>query len=159
MAVIAAAVGAVMLAGCGGSTLPHPTSLPCNPQPQGALCLKIFKDNGKVTDVVAYLSASDSPLTGKTWRLALTYGDMASFPTRSHHGNPPAETFCKDGQGNTVTTGNGCHDILASEFASAGDFPGFRVPRASIPVPLCLHEQVQQNGKWTAGPAKPACAG
>lgn len=146
------------LAGCGSS---HRISLPCDPQPQGALCLKIFHENGKstgkVTDIVAYFSASASPLTGKTWRLALAYGRSGISPGPTRHGNPPQETFCKDSQGNTVTTGVGCDDTFASEFASFGDFPGFRVPLASVPVPLCLVEQVQENGKWVAGPAKRVC--
>jgi len=154
--VLAGIVCGLVLAGCGGST-PR-VSLPCNPKPQGALCLKIFRDKGKVRDIVAYFSASESPLTGKTWRLALTYGESGISPGRTRHGNPPQATFCKDSQGHTVTTGTGCDDTLASEFASFGDFPGFRVPRASIPEPLCVQEQMQQNGKWTAGPAKPACA-
>jgi len=154
--VLALAVIVFALAGCGSS---HGISLACDPQPQGALCLKIFRDKGKVTDIVAYFSASESPLTGKTWRLALAWGKSGISPGRTRHGNPPQETFCKDSHGNTVTTGSGCHDTLASEFASFGDFPGFRVPLASIPEPLCVQEQVQQNGKWIAGPAKPACAG
>lgn len=153
--VLALAVIAFALAGCGSSH--RGISLPCNPKPQGALCLKVFTDKGNVTDVIAYLSASASPLTGKTWRLALGWGESASAPTRARHGNPPEETFCKDSQGNTVTTGSGCDDTLASFFASRGDFRGFHVS-ASVPVPLCVHEQVQQNGKWVDGPAKPACA-
>jgi hypothetical protein len=148
------ALAALVLAGCGGSHRSS-ISLPCNPKPQGALCLKVFQDRGKATDVVAYLAASGSALTGKTWRLALTYGRAGISPTHPRHGSPPEETFCKDAHGNTVTTGNGCDDTLASAFASFGDFRGFRVP-GSLPVPLCLREQVQVNGKWTAGPAKPA---
>lgn len=161
MTAVAATLGAVALAGCGGSGIPHGGfSLPCNPQPEGALCLKAFSYSGKAREVIAYFSASASPLTGKTWRLALTYGRAASVPTIPQHGNPPEETFCKDSNGQTVTTVSGfsgCDDTLAEFRASLGDFPGFDMPMASLPNPLCVREQVQKHGKWVAGPAKPDC--
>lgn len=167
-ALAALALATLILAGCGGSVFALPTvpvpprslaspSLPCSPQPQGALCLNVIKANGKVGDVIAYLSASASPLTGKTWRLDLTWGYKGSAPTRAEHGNPPVEVFCKDSQGHTVTTGNGCDVTLGEAVASFGEFHGFRMPMASIPKPLCVHEQLKENGKWVEGPAKPAC--
>lgn len=167
-ALAALALAMLVLAGCGGSLFAGPAflvpsrslaspSLPCRPQPRGALCLKVFKESGKVGDVIAYLSASGSPLTGRTWRLDLTYGRSASFPTRAHHGNPLEVTSCRDSQGHTVTTGNGCHDTLAEAVATFGDFRGLRMPMASVPVPLCVREQVLENGRWVAGPARQAC--
>lgn len=157
-ALAAVALAALAIAGCGGS---HAISLPCAPEPHGHLCLKVSRDgNGKVTDVIAYFSASASPLTGKKWRLALTYGQSGIYPGRTRHGNPPRETYCKDAHGDTATTGNGCDDTLAADYASLGDFAGFSVPRASLPdEPTCVQEQVMENGKWIAGPPKPACAG
>jgi hypothetical protein len=161
VAVIAALLSGVALVGCGRSSafpIPPPASHLCAPQPKGALCLKVFTNNGKTTDVIAYLSASDSPLAGKTWRLVLGWGRAGKTPTRARHGNPPDATFCKDSHGNTITTETGCHDTLASFYASGGDFADFQVPTASVPVPLCVREEVQENGKWIAGPAKQACA-
>jgi hypothetical protein len=152
--VLALAVIAFALAGCGSS---HGISLPCKPQPQGALCLKVFTSKGKVTDVIGYFSASASPLTGKFWRLALGWGRSASAPTRARYGNPPAATFCKDSQGNTVTTGDGCNDTLAAFYASGGDFAGLRVPVGSLPNPVCLREELRSYGEWVAGPAKRVC--
>lgn len=152
---IAAVMGvAGVLAGCGSSSPASPPNQTlCTPKPQGALCLKLFRDGGRVTDVIAYLASSGPALTGKTWRLALGWGESGIAPGRSRHGNPPAAAVCGDSHA------AGCDDTLAEAVASHGDFAGFSVPVASVPAPLCVHEQLQENGKWIDGPAKPACAG
>jgi len=73
------------LAGCGDS---NGISLPCNAQPQGAICVKVYNDHLQVQDVIAYLSATDSPLPGKSWRFLLTAGGR-TYPGVAHHGTPP----------------------------------------------------------------------
>lgn len=154
------AVIAFVLAGCGGSrgfSPPPPFQSPCSAEPQGHLCLNVYEDKGKATEIIAYLSDSSSSLTGKTWRLALGWGESGIAPTSAQHGNPPEQTFCKDSAGQTITTGNGCDDTLAEFRAGLGDFSAFRVPNASLPNPLCLFQQVRENGKWVAGPAKRVC--
>ncbi len=159
-AFVAAVVGGAVLAGCGGSTVPlPPLSLPCNPQPQGALCIKVYNDHLNVRDVIGYLSASESPLAGKTWRLVLTVGGR-SYPGLTQHGNPPLQVFCKDASGNTVTTGIGCHDTLADAYASIGAFPGFNPPkRLTSATDISIAEQVQTAGTWhTVAPPARACS-
>ncbi|HZS30666.1 MAG TPA: hypothetical protein VFA37_05370 [Gaiellaceae bacterium] len=143
--IVVALVGVVLLAGCGGS---GGISLPCSPEPQGHLCLKVFHNGSTVTDAIAYLSATESPLAGKTWRLVLAT-DGGTFPGRTHHGLPPDQTFCKDQAGHTVTTGDGCHDTLAEERASVGDFPRFAVPK-KLPTgtQLCVSEEILAGGSW-----------
>lgn len=152
---LAGIVAVVGLAGCGGS---RGLSLPCNPQPQGALCVKVFHDHLSVKDVIGYLSASESPLAGKTWRLVLTSGGR-TYPGQTRHGNPPIEVYCRDGNGQTVTTGDGCHDTLAAAYAAGGDFPGFNLPVSlKSASDICIAEQVQTSGTWhtEATPAR-AC--
>ena len=144
------------LAACGNS---NPLGLPCNPQPEGAICLNVYNDHLQVRDVIAYLSESDSPLAGKTWRLALTAGGR-SYPGVTQHGTPPIQVFCKDAAGQTITTGDGCHDTLADERTEGGDFPGFEPPVSLRSAgEICVTEQIRTNGKWRtqATPAR-ACA-
>lgn len=156
--VIAIALGALSFAaaGCGGS---GGISLPCSPQPQGKLCIEVFRDGKKVTDAIGYLSASQSPLAGKTWRLVLTAGGHA-YPGPTRHGNAPQATFCKDSFGKTVTTAPGCHDVLAAEYASLGDFTGFSPPKTfGSAVDLCVSEQIRTAGAWkTAAQPARACS-
>jgi hypothetical protein len=144
------------LAGCGGSN--RALSLPCNPQPQGAICVKVFHDHLSVEDVIAYLSASESPLAGKTWWLVLTAGGR-TYPGLTRHGTPPIQVFCKV-NGQTVTTGDGCHDTLADVHASIGDFPGFNPPVSlKSGGDVCVFEQIQTSGTWhTAAPPPRACS-
>ena len=115
-----------------------------------------------VNDVIGYLSASDSPLAGKTWRLALSRyacdpGSAArpacvadaTYPGPTRHGAPPVQTYCRAQDGTTVTTGTGCHDTLAQEMASIGDWSGFSVPkRLASRTWLCVAEQIRLGGSW-----------
>ena len=161
LALVAVAVAASGLAGCGGSSTPPLVPGPCirAPKPHGALCLTIVRRNGKVTDVIGELAVSGPALAGKTWRLALGFGQSGSLPTQTHQGDPPPVTYCSNGQINTtMTLVETCGEWRETARASRGDFPGFEVPRASIPEPLCLHEQVQRDGSWVEGPATPTCA-
>jgi hypothetical protein len=68
--ILGAVVAAFLLTGCGGGS--NALSLPCNPQPHGQICIKLVRSNGKVSDVIGYLAASEFPLTGRTWRLVLS---------------------------------------------------------------------------------------
>lgn len=144
-ALIALPAVVAALAGCGGAS---GVSLPCSPQPDGHLCLKIFHDGLKVTDVIAYVSAFGSPLAGKTWRLVLAT-DSGTFPGRTRHGEPPIATYCRDQSGRTVTTGDGCHDTLASGYATMGDFAGFSVPK-KLPsgTQVCVSVEILAGGSW-----------
>jgi hypothetical protein len=163
---LAALAGALALAGCGsasGSAIPaaDPMKL-CAPQPHGAVCIKVFQNNHAVTDVIGYLSATDSPLAGKTWRLVLSrYGcdpgsaahpnctAAATYPGPTRHGRPPQQTSCRTQSGETVTTPSGCHDTLAQELASFGDWSGFTVPkRFPSNTWLCVAEQIRVGSAW-----------
>ncbi len=108
-------------------------------------------------DVIAYLSASESPLAGKTWRLVLTAGGR-TYPGPSRHGTPPIQVYCKDANGQTITTADGCHDTLAE--ARAVDFLGFNPPVSLQSAgDICIAEQIETNGTWhTAAPPARACS-
>jgi hypothetical protein len=152
--ILGGSVVALLVAGCGGS---NALSLPCNPQPHGQLCITLVRSNGKVSDVIGYHAASDSPLTGKTWRLVLSAG-RKSFDGPTRHGNPPRATSCRDSSGNTVTTPIGCHDTLASEYATLGAFPGLHLPLASGKR-LCISLQQRSGNSWRVeDPPTAACA-
>jgi hypothetical protein len=146
MVVVGVVLALAGLAGCGGSS--NPLGLPCNPQPHGALCIKVFRDGRKVTDAIGYLAASNSPLAGKTWRISLRAAGR-TYPGPTRHGNPPRATFCRDANGTTVSTPIGCHDTLASAYASMGDFAGFDLPK-SLPsnAHLCVFEQIEYGSSW-----------
>jgi len=60
--------------------------------------------------------------------------------------------------GQIVTAPSGCHDTLAQEMASFGDFAGFdRLPRRFVsPVWFCVSEQLRVGGAW--GDPSPALA-
>jgi hypothetical protein len=143
------AFAVALLAGCGGSGFPHPSfSLPCAPQPEGALCINVTSDHLSVKEVMAYLSASGVPLTGKTWRFLLTVGGR-SYAGPSRHGNPPLQVFCKDASGNTVTIGNGCHVLLGSARTESGGFGAFNPPvSVTSGTQICVAEQVKTAGTW-----------
>ena len=155
VAVIAGTLCVFALAGCGSSdssdgSLP----LPCAPQPDGALCIKVSHDGLKVQDAIGYLSASRSPLARKTWRLVLRVGGR-TYPGRTRHGNPPSAISCNPGKLDPE-----CHDKLAADYASFGDFVGFDPPKELVSgTQVCVAEQRQDRGRWTteAQPA-PACS-
>lgn len=152
--ILGAAVAVFLLAGCGGSS--NALGLPCNPQPHGRLCIKLVQNNGKVSDVIGYLAASDLPLTGKTWRLVLAAGGK-SYDGPTRRGNPTRATSCRDSQGNTVTTPVGCHDTVASEYATLGEFSGLHLPLASG-IRLCVSEQLRTGESWRVeNPPAAAC--
>jgi hypothetical protein len=49
----------------------------------------------------------------------------------------------------TVTTGIGCHDTLAQDMASFGDWSGFVVPqRFTSRTWLCISEAIRVGGSW-----------
>ena len=150
VASVGAVLAVVALVGCGGSK--KSLGLPCNPEPHGALCIKVFRDGRKVTDAIGYLAASNSPLAGKTWRLSLRAAGR-TYPGPTRHGNPPPATFCRDANGTTVSTPIGCHDTLASAYASMGDFAGFNLPK-SLPsnARLCVYEQIEHGSSWRTVP-------
>ena len=163
---LAALGSAVAPAGCGsasGSAVPisAPTVL-CAPQPKGALCIKVFQDGHVVHDVIGYLAASDSPLAGKTWRLVLgryacdpgsaprpSCAPAATYPGPTRNGRPPRQTSCRTQSGSTVTTPVGCHDTLAQELGSFGDWSGFVLPRRfTSRMWLCVAEQIRAGNSW-----------
>jgi hypothetical protein len=163
---LAALAGVLALSGCGsGSGSDVPTSVAktlCATKPHGALCIKVFRHGGTVQDVIAYLSAADSPLAGKTWRLALSRyacdpgsaaqpacAADATYPGPTRHGLPPQQTYCRTQSGQTVTTGAGCHDTLAQQMASIGDWSGFVVPkRFASHTWLCISQEIRTGGSW-----------
>ena len=156
VAIVVGLVAACVLSGCGGSS---PISLPCNPRPAGALCIKVFHDGLDVRDVITYLSASESPLTDKKWRLALAVyrcdpgtGSVPScrpakiYPGPVRHGNPPIAISCRTANGSTTTVPVGCHDTLVQETALLGEFAGFKAPKEfTSRVWLCVSEELVQG--------------
>jgi hypothetical protein len=161
--VIGAAVLAAAFSGCGSasSKVPVLAGQKCPPRPAGALCIKLFESGHAVRDVIGYLSASESPLAGKTWRLTLSrYAcdpgsgprpncrPRATYPGPTRHGRPPIQTSCRQ-NGSTTTTPLGCHDTLAEELASFGDWPGFDVPKKlATRTWLCVSEEIRVAGEW-----------
>jgi hypothetical protein len=162
MSAIGALAALLALSGCGGSTS---RALPCSPQPSGALCIKVFHDGLNVRDVVTYLSASELPLTGRAWRLSLgrypcdpgtgsqpSCGASAKYAGPERHGNPPIAVYCRESNGasTVVITGpSGCHDTLAQEMASLGEFAGFAVPKSLTAHSwLCVSEETRVTGSW-----------
>lgn len=166
LVLLAAVAGAVVLSGCGsaaGSTaLPAYAGTLCPPQPHGEPCIKVLDRGHVVRDVIGYLSASDSPLAGKTWRLVLSRYDcdpgsaarprcsaQATYPGPTRRGRPTRQTSCRTQSGKTVTTPNGCHNTLAQELASFGDWSGLAVPkRFASNTWLCVAEQIRVAGAW-----------
>lgn len=154
------------LAGCSSQT-PLPSSSQCASKANGALCIKVIANGPAVGDVIGYVSYSGTFLTGKTWQLVLASYSCdpgqrsqpacratATYPGQVHHGPGPADTYCKDANGATVTTPPGCHDVLWSEFATLGNWSGFHKFVNNRPwiVPshtwLCITERVQIGGHW-----------
>lgn len=163
---LAALAGAVLLSGCGaasGSTvLPAYAGTLCPPQPNGKPCIKVLARGRLVKDVIGYLSASDSPLARRTWRLVLSRYDCdpgagaeprcaatATYPGPTRHGRPLRQTSCRTQSGRTVTSPTGCHDTLAQELGSFGDWAGLAVPkRFASGTWLCVTEQIRVAGAW-----------
>jgi hypothetical protein len=129
----------------------------------------VLRNGRAVGDVIAYLAASDSPLAGRTWRLVLSRyrcdpgpgalprcAAAASYPGPTRHGRPPVQTSCRTSAGATVTTPTGCHDTLAQELASFGDWTGFyrfadgKPKTFGAGVWLCVSEQIRAAGAWRA---------
>ena len=166
--VVAAVLLGVTACDSGSSDRPTPFSRPCLAEPQGGhLCIKMFASNGSVRDVVGYLSSTDSPLQGTRWRLTLdtftcdpgtgitpSCRATHSYPGAARRGAPPIETSCRQPDGSTDTTSPGCHDTLASAYASVGDWPRFDVSGKGYVVRektwFCISEQVASAGKWTS---------
>ena len=160
---LAALACTLALSACGSasSKVPVLAGQKCPPRPTGALCIKLFESGHAVRDVIGYLSASDSPLAGKTWRLTLSgfacdpgseprpnCSPSATYPGPTRHGRPPIETSCRE-NGSTTTTPPGCHDTLAEELASFGDWPGFGVPKKfATRTWLCVSEEIRVGSAW-----------
>jgi hypothetical protein len=82
---------------------------------------------------------------------------MKIYPGPTRHGNPPLATSCRNANGATTTTPNGCHDTLAQEVATHGDFFGFDPPQSlASQVWVCIQEGLGQ-GSPTAAPER-ACS-
>lgn len=162
---VAALATVLALTGCGSASgkVPVPPVPQCHAQPTGALCIKVFQSGHAVRDVIAYLSASESPLGGRTWRLTLSrYGcdpgsqprpqcrPASTYPGVTRRGRPPIETSCRENGSTTViTTPSGCHDTLAQETASFGDWPAFHVPKKfATRTWLCVSEEIRSAGSW-----------
>jgi hypothetical protein len=132
------------------------------------MCIKVLRVHHAVGDVIAYLAASESPLAGRTWRLTLRrYGcdpgsgpqprcrPAATYPGPTRRGRPPVVTSCRTNGGATVVTAPiGCHDTLAQQMATRGDWTGFyrfgdgRPHTFASRVWLCASEQVRVGGTW-----------
>lgn len=163
---LAALGAAAALSGCGSASaspsLPPYAGALCPAQPNGEPCIKVLDRGHVVRDVIGYLSASDSPLAGKTWRLVLSRYDCGpgsaapptcstavTYPGPTRHGNPPRQTSCRTQSGETVTTPSGCHNTLAQELGSFGDWSGLTLPkRFPSSTWLCVAEQIRVGRAW-----------
>jgi hypothetical protein len=175
---VGVAAVALTAAACGSGSSGRPFTLPlngpCPPKPQGgALCIKVFSAHGMVGDVIGYLSSSDSPLKGKQWRLVLsTYRcdpgtgaraacrPVGTYPANPRRGVPPVGTFCRQPNGAPDTTSPGCHDTLATEYATMGAWAGFPLTQQGYAVPqrtwFCVTEQIASGHRWHAPPPSEA---
>lgn len=164
-----ALVVCVGLASCSSSSpavVRAPNRQPCAAKPHGALCIKVFADGSSVHDVAGYLSATDSPLAGQSWRLVLTSYPCdpgtapvprcalnATYPGPTRSGAPPLATSCRNTKtGAMTTTPPGCHDTLAEEIGTHGDWSGFMTTGQTVTLAkrtwLCVSEQLRANGAW-----------
>ena len=150
-----------------GSPVPK-LSNQCAAKPGGgALCIHVLKVNGGVGDVIGYLASTESPLKGKHWRLVLSsYGcdpgtgttpacsPVDVYPTATRHGTPPVQTYCRRADGTLDRTSPGCHNTLAADYASFGDWGGFAVGsdgyRPAQETWLCVSEQINSESGWTS---------
>ena len=144
-----ALAAALALGGCGGggssaiTTLPDGNALPCPAQQQGALCVKIFRDGETLQDVIAYLTASGSPLEGKTWRLVASVGGR-SYPGPARRGDPPVDPECYPNSKKPD-----CTITLAEELASRGDFSPLQLPQqVPLNTQICVSEQLRSGSAW-----------
>ena len=109
-----------------------------------------------MTNVTTEFSAPASVLKGVTWRLVLTVSPPTSFEIyqgRTRHGSPPRPTSC-----HPTSTIAACHSTLVKQTVSAGDYPGFRLPRR-LPsgTVICVSVQIFAAGAWSRA-NKPAAA-
>lgn len=163
---LVAAVSLVLTA-CSSTAVAPSANVPCAPTPNGAVCIKLFTSHAQVQDVIGYLSASNSPLAERTWRLVLgaypcdpgasprpACTISATYPGPTMHGTPPASTHCVGSNGATLTDPPGCHDTLAELLATHDDWTGFAphgLPTTFTPRAwLCVSEQLQINATWVA---------
>jgi hypothetical protein len=150
---------------------------PCPPAAAGRLCINVITDHAGVTDVIGYLSASDSPLAGRTWRLALSIypcdpgagppacAATATYPASSQTGTPPTSTYCRSTSGAQLTSPPGCHNTETEALATHDDFRGFLPTANGVPQPrtfttrtwLCVSEQLRAGATWAEGPVTRAC--
>jgi hypothetical protein len=164
-------VAATACSSSSSSQLPTlPLNGSCPPKPHGgALCVKVFADKGVVSDLIGYLASANSPLKGKRWRLVLTSYQCdpgigavpacrpaKSFPAAARHGVPPVATFCRQPNGQADTSSPGCHNTLATEYASMGAWRGFPFGARAYPLThktwLCVSEQIASGKAWTSPP-------
>jgi hypothetical protein len=77
---------------------------------------------------------------------------MVRGRTAARHGVPPIETFCRLANGEKDTTSPNCHNTLASEYASQGDWSGFPLTGEGYTVRqkiwLCVSEQIASGKTW-----------
>lgn len=183
---VAATSLSLIVVGCSTSNGSLPATraqLPCPAKPTGSLCIRVFAHHLELRDAIGYLVSSEPTLANTTWRLVLTSyrcdpgrslrprcAPSDVFPGPSRHGLPPAATSCRmPATGAITTTAPGCHDTLAQEMATHGDWTGLDQlargePMAfAHPVWLCVSEQVLTDA-WRqpdaeASPTPPrACA-
>jgi hypothetical protein len=175
-AVVAALIGLGSVACSSNSSgLPTPrVGGPCAAKPAaGALCIDVIAKNGVVGDVIGYLASTESPLSGERWRLVLTtYGcDPGSgatpscaatktYPGPTRHGVPPIQSDCRRSNGTIDRTSAGCHNTLAEEVGTQGDWSGFALPTNAFTVRqqtwFCVSEQVDLGRVWGAPTVAPA---
>ena len=167
------ASGVLALVGIsGGCSSGHPLTpsapLPCVARPSGTLCIHLASHGTTLEDAVGYLSASSWPPVDSPWRLVLTSyscdpGTSAesscqptgSFPGPERRGPPPLSNTCRaPGSPLTVSSPIRCHDMLAQEMATHGDWSGFydfsqgRPQQFRSPTWFCVSEQVLTAGTW-----------
>lgn len=165
LAGVTALLAALTIAGCSASSteLHSSNSVPCAAAPTGAMCIKVIQEDGVVRDVLGYLSSSESPLRGHTWRLVLqgfpcdpgdgaqpTCAATASYPGPTRHGVPTRVGSCRQPDtGDVITDAPGCHDTLSQASAGLDDWKGFRVPASTgTPDWLCVSLQVRDAQRW-----------
>jgi hypothetical protein len=136
------------------------------------LCIKILSDKGTIGDVFGYLASSESPLAGTHWRLVLnsyhcdpgtsataSCAPVDTYPGPTRHGVPPINSYCRS-DGTTDTTSAGCHNTLASETGTHGDWSGLTLADHGLTVRqktwLCVSEQVRSSRGWVEAPSEPA---
>src|SRR5947209_5848046 len=162
---VAGLLSLIALVGCGTSRtslLAAHVHLPCPAKPTGALCIRVFAHHLELDDAIGYLVSSEPTLENTTWRLVLTTyncdpgrgveprcSPSRVFPGPTRHGLPPAASSCRSPATGAITaTPPGCHDTLAQEMATHGDWTGLdqlaqgKPMTFAHPAWLCVSEQV-----------------